>query len=65
MAKEPFAALLTAIWIGGFFFWILHGFRGRLSDQFTDRRKNRNLAAGYLLQLAALAGIAYFFWFKR
>ncbi|WP_347065410.1 hypothetical protein [Flavobacterium sp. WV_118_3] len=35
MAREPFAAKLTSLWIGGFFFWILKGFKGKLTDQFV------------------------------
>lgn len=65
MAKEPFAALLTTIWIGGLIFWMLNGCKGRLSDQIVEAKKNRNLVAGYLVQLAALAGIAYLFWFSN
>jgi hypothetical protein len=29
MSKEPFAAKLTSLWIGGFFFWIIKEFRGK------------------------------------
>lgn len=51
MAKEPFAAQLTSIWIGGFFFWIIKGFKGKLTDQLILRFEKRNLWAGYIIQL--------------
>jgi len=51
MAKEPFAAQLTSIWIGGFFFWILKGFKGKLVNQCNSEFEKRNLWTGYILQL--------------
>jgi hypothetical protein len=63
MSKEPFGAQLTSIWIGGFFFWILKGFKGKLQDQFSDEFNNRNLWTGYILQLI-FVGILVFFLVK-
>ncbi|WP_262921813.1 hypothetical protein [Flavobacterium amniphilum] len=42
MAKEPFAVKLTCIWTGGFFFWILKGFKGKLTHQFAEEHESRN-----------------------
>ncbi|PIF33557.1 hypothetical protein CLU81_4174 [Flavobacterium sp. 9] len=63
MAKEPFAEQLTSIWIGGFFFWILKGFTGKLVDQYNTEFDKRNLWAGYILQLF-FVGILVFFLIK-
>jgi hypothetical protein len=63
MSKEPFTAQLTSIWIGGFFFWILKGFKGKLQDLFSDEFNNRNLWTGYILQLV-FVGILVFFLVK-
>ncbi|WP_428231619.1 hypothetical protein [Flavobacterium sp.] len=51
MAKEPFAAQLTSLWIGAFFFWMIKGFRGKLSDQFILQFEKRNIWIGYCIQL--------------
>ncbi len=59
MAKEPFAAKMTSIWTGGFFFWILKGFRGKLSDQYSETYQSRNVWTGYLLTLLATGIIGY------
>jgi hypothetical protein len=59
MAKEPFAAQLTSLWIGGFFFWIIEGFKGKLTDQFIEELKKRNLWTGYILQLLFFGIIVY------
>ncbi|RKR08598.1 hypothetical protein C8C83_0181 [Flavobacterium sp. 90] len=63
MAKEPFAAQLTSIWIGGFFFWILKGFKGKLTDQYVFELDKRNLWTGYILELI-FVGILVFFLVK-
>jgi hypothetical protein len=34
--SEPFAVRLTLKWIGGLFFWLLNGFRGKYSDMITE-----------------------------
>lgn len=60
MAKEPFVAKLTSLWIGGFFFWIINGFRGKLINQFNDERENRNVCAGYFITLIATCVLVYF-----
>lgn len=49
MAREPFAAKLTSIWIGGFFFWIKKGFKGNINEQFMKEYENRNFWAGYFI----------------
>ncbi|MGN4145793.1 hypothetical protein [Flavobacterium johnsoniae] len=64
MAKEPFAAKLTSIWIGGFFFWIIKGFKGSISDQYIQAYENRNVWTGYILMLL-FAGIIGYFIFKN
>lgn len=60
MAKEPFAARLAAIWSGAFFFWILKGFRGKLSEEISNN-ETRNMWAGYIISLIALVLLVYFF----
>lgn len=60
MAKEPFAAKLTSIWIGGFFFWIRQGFRGRLIDQYEKEYESRNVWTGYFITLIAMCILVYF-----
>lgn len=51
MAKEPFAARLTCLWIGAFFYWVLHGFRGGLRRQINSKYDNRNMWTGYIIML--------------
>ena len=60
MAKESFAAKLTSIWIGGFFFLIIKGLRGRLNDQYEDKYENRNLWTGYFITLIVMFVLVYF-----
>ncbi|MEY2702875.1 MAG: hypothetical protein RLY43_1513 [Bacteroidota bacterium] len=64
MAREPFAAKLTSIWIGGLFFWILKGFSGKLTDQFATEYESRNVWVGYITTIIA-ACIAVYFIFMR
>lgn len=51
MAKEPFAAKLTSIWIGGFIFWVIKGFKGKIEEQYKEEFENRNLWIGYIITL--------------
>lgn len=60
MAKEPFAATLTSLWIGGFFFWIIKGFRGKLIEQYGKEYEKRNIWTGYFITLIAIGFIVYF-----
>jgi hypothetical protein len=60
MAKEPFAAKLTSLWIGGFFFWIIKGFRGRLIAQYEEKYEDRNIWMGYFISLIAVCLIVCF-----
>ncbi|SHL03039.1 hypothetical protein [Flavobacterium chilense] len=60
MAKEPFAAKLTSIWVGGFFFWIIKGFKGKLTDQFAKEYENRNVWVGYFITLIIACAVFYF-----
>jgi hypothetical protein len=59
MAREPFAAKLTSIWIGGFFFWILKGFKGKLADQFNTEYDSRNVWLGYVITIIAVCILVY------
>lgn len=59
MANEPFAAKLTSIWIGGFFFWIMKGFRGKLIDQYDEKYENRNVWTGYFITLISIGLFVY------
>lgn len=60
MAKEPFAAKLTSIWIGGFFFWIINGFKGNINNQYIKKYENRNVWTGYSITLLIVCIILYF-----
>jgi hypothetical protein len=62
--SEPFAALLTTRWIGGVFFWICNGFRGRYFDQIAEKYNRRNFIAGYILQMLLLLVVVYFLFVK-
>jgi hypothetical protein len=59
MAREPFAAKLTSIWIGGFFFWIIKGFKGSISEQYTKECENRNVWVGYIITLLFVCIVGY------
>jgi hypothetical protein len=60
MAQEPFAAKLTSLWIGGFFFWILNRFSGKLIDQYEEKYESRNVWTGYFITLIFICFIVYF-----
>lgn len=60
MAKDPFAAKLTSLWIGGYFFWIIKGFRGRLIDEYEEKYESRNVCTGYFITLIAICFLVYF-----
>ena len=60
MAKEPFATRLTSIWLGAIFFWLLKGFRGKLSEEISNH-ETRNMWTGYIISLAALLSLVLFF----
>ena len=59
MAREPFAAKLTSIWIGGFFFWIVKGFKGKLKDQFLKQYEDRNIWVGYIITIIFMMFMLY------
>ena len=59
MAREPFAAKLTSIWIGGFSFWIMKGFKGNINEQFRKEHENRNVWVGYVITLIFVTVIGY------
>jgi len=48
MANEPFAAKITSLWIGGFFFWVINGFRGKLIDQYEEKNESRKFGRDIL-----------------
>lgn len=60
MAKESFAAKLTSLWIGGFFYWIIKGFKGKLIDQNEEKYESRNVWTGYFITLICVGLIVYF-----
>jgi hypothetical protein len=61
MAREPFAAHLTSIWIGALFFWLMKGLKGKFSEQLKKEFENRNMWTGYLISVIAFAAIVYYF----
>jgi len=64
MVREPFAAKLTSIWIGGFFFWILNRFNGKFTDQIVPKYQIRNLWIGYIISIIAVCIIVYLFFIR-
>lgn len=64
MAKESFAARLTSIWVGAIFFWILKGFRGKLSEEIINN-ETRNVWAGYIISLVILVLLIYYFLYEN
>ncbi len=64
MAREPFAARLTCIWIGALFFFMIRGFSGKFSDQLRKEKESKNLWTGYLITLLALVAVIYFVFVK-
>jgi hypothetical protein len=64
MAKEPFAARLTSIWLGAIFFWMLKGFKGKLSEEISNN-ETRNMWAGYIISLVALLLLVYHFFIRE
>jgi Na+-driven multidrug efflux pump len=60
MAKEPFVAKTESLWIGGFFFWMIKGFKGKLADQYNEEFNNRNIWTGYTITLIFTGIIVYF-----
>ena len=60
MAKEPFAAKITSLWIGGFFFWIIKGFGGKLFEQYEKENEKRNIWTGYFITLIVISFIVCF-----
>ena len=60
MAKEPFTTELTTLWIGGFFFWIIKGFKGKLIEQYEEKNESRNVWTGYFITLIAIGIIVFF-----
>jgi hypothetical protein len=62
--SEPFAVRLTLKWIGGFFFWLLKGFRGKFSDIIAEKYNNRNMIVGFIIELIVLIAIVYYLFFK-
>jgi hypothetical protein len=61
MARDPFAAKLSSIWIGAIFFWIIKGFRNKLNEQFSKQYEKRNFVAGYIIQVMILIFVMYLF----
>lgn len=54
MAKEPFSAKLTTIWIGAFIFFCLNCFTKTYKYLIQKRFEKRNLVVGYLFQIFLL-----------
>jgi uncharacterized membrane protein len=60
MVNEPYAAKITSLWIGGFFFWIINGFKGKLINQYEEKYESRNVWTGYFITLIAMGILVYF-----
>lgn len=53
-------AILTPIWIGGLFYWIIKGFKGKLEDQLNDKYDTRNFWTGCVNHIIACVSYLYF-----
>jgi hypothetical protein len=60
MPNESYAAKITSLWIGGFFFWIINGFKGKLITQYEEKYESRNVWTGYFITLIAIGILVYF-----
>jgi hypothetical protein len=65
MARESFAAKLTSIWIGAFFFWIFKGFKGSFKELITKEYESRNVIVGYIITLIVAIIIIYLIFIKK
>jgi hypothetical protein len=63
--SDPYIGLITAKWIGGAFFWMCNGFRGRYANQIAEKYTRRNFIAGCILQLLFLLVVVYFLFAKE
>lgn len=59
MAKEPFSARYTCVWMGALLFFVLKGFRGGIMRQLEPQFEKRNFWVGYFLSLVLLVIIIY------
>lgn len=59
MAREPFAARLTCIWIGAIFNFAIRGFRGNIHNQFKEENNSRNFWTGFVITIIALIAFMY------
>jgi len=64
MAKEPFAAKLSAMWLGALFFWIFTGFSKKYTDLLSKKYETRNLITGYILTITFFLILIYFAYIK-
>jgi hypothetical protein len=60
LAKEPFSAMQSSIWLGALFFYLKSGFKVKMQDVLDAKFNRRNLKAGYLLQVLILCLIILF-----
>ena len=65
MAREPFAAKLTSIWVGAFFFWTFKGFTGSFKELITKEYETRNIIVGYIITLIIAVIIVYLIFIKK
>lgn len=64
MAQDPFAARQTSIWIDGFFYWVIRGFKGRFAEQIAAQYDKRNFWTGYVITIIGIMGIVYVIFFR-
>jgi hypothetical protein len=48
-----------SIGIGGFFYCLINGCRGKLVQQYEQRKEKRNLLTGYLISIILLMAMLY------
>ena len=60
MARELFAEKLTSKWIGGAFYWLLKGFKGKYSDLLIEKYDKKNIWTGYIINVIFFLSIIAF-----
>ena len=52
-------------WVGGFFFWVIRGFKGKLSESYKPQNQKRNILTGYIIQIITLFIFVWYFFRKE
>lgn len=55
---------VVSVGIGGLFYWLINGCRGKLRQQYEQQKENRNLITGYLISVVLLMAVLYSYLLK-